>query len=542
MCRESVIDCPTDANCYIYCTGSSSSCREATINCPINGHCVIECGDGINSCLRVAEIHGPIGYNLSLVCSGTQACEYTEIYAVDVAYFNFVVKKAKSGESKTANSGLFYFPPKDGDTPRAYIIAQDEWFNGIDRNAQRFYAINGWKDVSIFYNSTDYSRHAGIMYCNIGYIDSCPFDENGWRCDPNNTICDDPILIPTNKPSPIPTIPSQSPSLDPTNDPNSFPSVSPLSPSLAPLVSSQMPYISTSLHSSIPTYSPSSIPNNGDDHVREYNQTLDIADSTPKLEDTFTEPILIVALVACSIIVCVLLICIWRKSRNNKNEIQPNHENAIRKTLATTEGMNGTDGNTTEITSIITTGSASTGDNDGSAGDTVKDNANDEHKEQHIDDLSKEESYHSSYSDPIYPYKYAVQKQTSYYGLKDDIHVEQENQTIGAKHNGQDKSRDLEKMESRAKEEMNGNTNEQSAKVTPMGNDHEEKEKDVAKMESRSAKELCSGDSYKDEEKMDEIMNTAEEGENASARDVKKQSSVNDDGVIHVTRYASVAL
>ena len=44
-----------------------------------------------------------------------------------------------------------------------------------------------------------------------------------------------------------------------------------------------------------------------------------------------------------------------------------------------------------------------------------------ESDQEQMNEQDDDESYHSSYSDPIYPYKYAVQKQTSFYGLDDDM-------------------------------------------------------------------------------------------------------------------------
>ena len=54
---------------------------------------------------------------------------------------------------------------------------------------------------------------------------------------------------------------------------------------------------------------------------------------------------------------------------------------------------------------------------------SIDGNGNNEQNGQEMEEESKDESYHSSHSDPVYPYKYAVEKETRFYGLRDDGEV-----------------------------------------------------------------------------------------------------------------------
>ena len=201
-CHSSTINCPRNGDCIVNCLGDHT-CFASIINCPINGECHIVC-DGEESC-TFAIFNGPIDNVLTIFCDGTYACLSTTTHAQQSSYFNFTTG---SSGSFTASATTFYFPPNNGISPRAFILALYDGFNGYNgygpSQTQQFYALNGWKDVDIHFNGS-YEFHEGIMHCNIDYVDSCPFAEDSWQCDPNSTICDK-LILQTTAPTPSPTV------------------------------------------------------------------------------------------------------------------------------------------------------------------------------------------------------------------------------------------------------------------------------------------------------------------------------------------------
>ena len=248
-CNSAVLNCPKDTDCIVECSGASgiATCVGITINCPINGNCHITCNPMSSSCWE-AIINGPINNTLSVYCQGGASCQYASIYAQHTSYFNLTIALPINGDvsnSNTAGSVSIWFPPRDdiNDIERAYISANQRFHGNYGYEPQQFYAINGWKDVHIEYTG-DYTKHGGIMYCNYDYSDSCWFANNSWSCNPENTICDDPVITsyptiqPTNHPSDIPSSqPTTIPSILPTTDPTSIPTIDPtLDPSTTPSV------------------------------------------------------------------------------------------------------------------------------------------------------------------------------------------------------------------------------------------------------------------------------------------------------------------
>ena len=206
-CHSATINCPTNGDCVVNCIGDHT-CTASTINCPINGKCHIVC-DGEESC-TFAIFNGPIDNIFTIFCDGTRSCLSSVTHAQYSSYFNF---STGSSGSYTASATTFYFPPNNGTSPRAFILALYDGFNGYDgygpSRTQQFYALNGWKDVAIDFSGS-YVYHDGAMHCNIDYIDSCLFAENSWQCASTNTICDNPILRTT--------APTQSTTMSPSYD------------------------------------------------------------------------------------------------------------------------------------------------------------------------------------------------------------------------------------------------------------------------------------------------------------------------------------
>ena len=165
----------------------------------------------------------------------------------------------KTSGNYTCTSQSIWFPQNVAGTKKSLIYGRDDSFGDGGRAAQLFYALNGWLDVDINYGGT-YQYHGGIMYCNIGFVESCPFAPNRWRCGTSGDDCNHPVLLsssdptpaPTSNPTPTPThIPIQSPTSNQTPAPTSNPTPS---PTFQP---SQVP---TSIPTSAPTSNPSPSP------------------------------------------------------------------------------------------------------------------------------------------------------------------------------------------------------------------------------------------------------------------------------------------
>ena len=77
---NSVINCPTDANCDIRCE-ETYACKDSIINCPTNGNCDITCN--ANFPCRNSVINCPKNGDCSLYCSDVHGCSRATINCPD---------------------------------------------------------------------------------------------------------------------------------------------------------------------------------------------------------------------------------------------------------------------------------------------------------------------------------------------------------------------------------------------------------------------------------------------------------------------------
>ena len=201
QCTSSIINCPSQERCIINCTASSSTwwkggvCAGSIINCPTDSDCSIIC-DGYSAC-RAAKLNGPTNQKIEIICSDSNACYEMEIHAESASYLNLTMEALGFD---TAQAISIWFPSGNESFKRSYIIAMDDGLNGgYGYIPTQFYALNGFEDIHIDYQSTDYSRHGGIMHCHDGYLDSCWFANDSYSCNDRNTICDYATRPPNSK-------------------------------------------------------------------------------------------------------------------------------------------------------------------------------------------------------------------------------------------------------------------------------------------------------------------------------------------------------
>eukprot|EP01084_Bolivina_argentea_P017923 33424_1 len=79
-CQSEIINCPTDANCNIICSGNSG-CYHATINWPTNAYGTIACDGPIHqSCFSVNFPVPPPNNDFTFACDADNECGAAEIY------------------------------------------------------------------------------------------------------------------------------------------------------------------------------------------------------------------------------------------------------------------------------------------------------------------------------------------------------------------------------------------------------------------------------------------------------------------------------
>ena len=302
-CASAIINCPTDGDCIVNCLGDNA-CTGSTINCPINGECHIVC-DGSYSC-KYGVFNGPIDKKFTIYCDGTYSCFSAVIYAQHSSYFNFTMGY-QYNSYYTARATTFYFPPKNGSIPRAFLLILDEFgFNGNDGyEPQQFYALHGWEDVSVDFPGGISALHGGIMHCNVNYTDSCLFADDSWQCISTNTICDNPILA-TMSPTESPLTTSSPSSNEPTKSPSENPSVSPtessipptygptLEPTILPTTSTTNPTIDPMMNeTSDPTVNPTTLPTSIPSSIPTIDPTVNpttIPTNIPSTKDQTVDP------------------------------------------------------------------------------------------------------------------------------------------------------------------------------------------------------------------------------------------------------------
>eukprot|EP01084_Bolivina_argentea_P046246 85166_1 len=249
---------PYDANTQwiMDCTGANNMCYGAIFDCPQNADCIINCNPSSNSITSVCYqsiINGPINKQLTVNCNQDNACEYAQFHA---EYTSFFTLDCQIDGSYTCTSQSIWFPPKDGTSLKNLIYGRDDSFSdGNGRAPQLFYAINGWSDINIEYDTQNknWQYHSGTMYCNINYIQSCSFASNSFSCGSGDN-CDTPILIATSSPTPT-SQPTHTPTSQPTPAPTTQPTPAPtLQPTPAPTIQP------TPAPTSQPTYLPSKTP------------------------------------------------------------------------------------------------------------------------------------------------------------------------------------------------------------------------------------------------------------------------------------------
>ena len=233
----------------------------------------------------------------------------------------------------------------------------------------QFYAVNGFYDINFDYTGNN-GYQGGIMHCNSGYSDSCWFANDSFSCNDRNTICN---------------------------------------------------------------------------YGMEYSPT-----SEPSMEPT-AEPILqnmgiIIAIISSfAAILCVItfIICIRRRCKSDQVQQEIFAEISKDKIHHSLQSVESATLEDQKDTQIMDNANATKGDNtsgieimDIHAGftdigpdpeviddeqDVITKGQENGNKNEGKGGDDSDGSYHSSHSDAVYPYKYAVQKETSFYGLKDDV-------------------------------------------------------------------------------------------------------------------------
>ena len=196
-CASATINCPSEGHCFINCI-DEFTCPGSIINCPSNDDCQVVCS-GEAACYY-STINGPMNHVLSVFCNeGTNACKGLTIHAEYSRYFYFRV-------GTSATNATIYFPSNSRSD--VYAIS-NIYLDGNDGyQSQQWYAINGFQDVNLFFNTYGvWSSHGGYMHCGVDYDKTCKFSSSSFTCDSVNTICDNPLEM------------TQSPSYDPTQSP-----------------------------------------------------------------------------------------------------------------------------------------------------------------------------------------------------------------------------------------------------------------------------------------------------------------------------------
>eukprot|EP01084_Bolivina_argentea_P094793 170458_1 len=195
---------------------NSEVCSETIINCPSNASCNIYC-TGVNACL-LATINGPKNNNLLVTCDERfGVCNQLTIKAENTS--SFTLNGCIQGFGPVCSGINIYFPPHNNGIKRG-IIGR---FDGTGLQSPTFYAINGWSDVDMIIDYIGISGYIinGQMFCSNNYSESCNLtistttrEVTDASCVPNN-ICGDPMLR------------TQSPTKSPTKFPTMYPSVLP---------------------------------------------------------------------------------------------------------------------------------------------------------------------------------------------------------------------------------------------------------------------------------------------------------------------------
>ena len=205
QCASSIINCPSNGNCFVHCSGSNS-CAGSIINCG-HGDCNILCAAPY-AC-DFATFYGPTNKDFSVYCADeSNSCRSASIHAEDSSYFSFLSSSSSTSNNYFARNISIWFPPRKENIKRAYIVSNNNNFNGYyGYESQQFYAINGWLDVDIESDGV-WTYQGGTMHCGINYEYSCPFNDTSWSCDTSNTICDSPNITttPITTTSPIATV------------------------------------------------------------------------------------------------------------------------------------------------------------------------------------------------------------------------------------------------------------------------------------------------------------------------------------------------
>eukprot|EP01083_Nonionella_stella_P157909 513240_1 len=238
-CRGLNISCNDDVDCAIEC-GSWESCKYATIMCPSNHGCLVHCNE-YEAC-EYTEIHALDSTDLRLVCGNyNQSCKGIDVYCPGALRYGMC-----------AISG-------DRDDTRKQFLDME------------IFAVNGLNDVAFTLQQSPL-QHDIVVHCGSLYDNSCVLEQSdpfkycvasGHVCDykPTSAPSNNPTsLAPTNPPYPLSTlypssIPSYNPSISPFDSPTAHPS--PLIPTKKP---SPIPTTTANPSTRIPTANPTNTP------------------------------------------------------------------------------------------------------------------------------------------------------------------------------------------------------------------------------------------------------------------------------------------
>eukprot|EP01083_Nonionella_stella_P164347 543628_1 len=242
ICELATFNCPTDAQCDLFCGPSSFACRGAIVNCPLTADCNVYCSGtgGQNICNGLKPIWSPNGQN-RLTCEGANGhnmCSSIHDFPVPPSDEPMVLNC--EGTSKCSGSHIIC--PFNADCT-IYCHA----------NTACVGAVITWSTNGI--NTLDCDPTKTDPCLNIQTVTQNP-------TAPSFDPTDNPSTNPSNHPTSYSSNPTDNPSVDPTSaptvDPSNNPSNHPTSSSSNPTDNpTSFPSTDPSVH---PTAAPSTDP------------------------------------------------------------------------------------------------------------------------------------------------------------------------------------------------------------------------------------------------------------------------------------------
>eukprot|EP01083_Nonionella_stella_P102214 290600_1 len=165
-CSNSVIYCPSNANCIIQCS-NQYSCKDITINASPNTTLNITCNGPRESC-RNSIINGNINTEMNIKCSNSYACYNSTIYGKYASKLHMIDCATDFWTCYMLN---IYCPPNINGQKRCIFEGDDSF--GVERQEPiNLYAINSWNDIE-FKRSETASIISSIKATDIMVIYLC---------------------------------------------------------------------------------------------------------------------------------------------------------------------------------------------------------------------------------------------------------------------------------------------------------------------------------------------------------------------------------